>query len=110
MSFPADFVAVERERIRAEYDFAVNNPHNPHLRRGNRKELEQQLFPTLRGRIRPVTLARWVAQRSWSLATALSSIPLLRTHLPAVLVKREGRDRQAKCLPSIGSRTSQCVD
>jgi len=71
------------------YDFAVNNPSNPHVRRVGRKELKQ-LFPTLRGKIRSVTLApplaRLVARRSWLLATVLSSIPLLRTHLLAVLL------------------------
>jgi hypothetical protein len=73
------------------YDFAVNNPRNPNVRRVGRKEL-QGLFPELRGSIRSVTLApplvRLVAPKSWLLATALEAFPFLRTHLLAVLLKR----------------------
>jgi ubiquinone/menaquinone biosynthesis C-methylase UbiE len=72
------------------YDFAVNNPRNAHARGVRRREL-RELFPTLRGRIESVTLApplaRFVARRSWTLATVLEAIPLLRTHLVAVLAK-----------------------
>jgi SAM-dependent methyltransferase len=73
------------------YDFAVNNPRNPNVRRVGRKEL-QGLVPELRGSIRSVTLApplvRLVAPKSWLLATALEAFPFLRTHLLAVLLKR----------------------
>jgi len=73
------------------YDFAVNNPRNPNVRRVGRREL-RALFPELRGNIRSVTLApplaRLVAPRSWVLATLLEALPPLRTHLLAVLVKR----------------------
>jgi ubiquinone/menaquinone biosynthesis C-methylase UbiE len=73
------------------YDFAVNSLRNPAVRKVNRREL-QQLFPRLTGKIRSVTLApplaRLVAPRSWALATLIEAIPLLRTHLLAVLVKR----------------------
>jgi hypothetical protein len=45
----------------------------------------------LQGKIRPVTLApplaRLLAPNSWTLATFLEAIPLLRTHLMAVLIK-----------------------
>jgi ubiquinone/menaquinone biosynthesis C-methylase UbiE len=72
------------------YDFAVNNPKNPHVRRVGRRELKQ-LFPQLRGGVKSVTLApplaRLVAPRSWVLGTFLETIPLLCTHLLAVLVR-----------------------
>jgi ubiquinone/menaquinone biosynthesis C-methylase UbiE len=72
------------------YDFTVNSPRNPAVRKVNRREL-RQLFPRLTGEIRSVTLApplaRLVAPRSWALATLMEAIPLLRTHLLAVLVK-----------------------
>lgn len=72
------------------YDFAYNNPRNPNVRGIRRTELAQ-LFPTLQGEIRTVTLApplaRLIAPRWWTLATLLESIPLLRTHLLAVLRK-----------------------
>jgi len=72
------------------YDFAINNPRNPNVRKVDRREL-QQLFPQLKGEVRSVTLAlplaRLVAPWSWTLATALEAIPLLRSHLLAVLVK-----------------------
>jgi ubiquinone/menaquinone biosynthesis C-methylase UbiE len=72
------------------YDLAVNNPRNPTVRKVNRREL-RRLFPRLTGEIRSATLApplaRLVAPRSWALATLMEAIPLLRTHLLAVLVK-----------------------
>jgi SAM-dependent methyltransferase len=73
------------------YDFAVNNPRNPNVRKVSRTEL-RALFPELAGTIRSVTLApplaRIVAPRSWVLATLLEALPPLRTHLLAVLVKK----------------------
>jgi ubiquinone/menaquinone biosynthesis C-methylase UbiE len=72
------------------YDFAVNNPKNVQVRGIDRREL-RELFPNLRGEIRSVTLApplaRFVVPRSWAIASLLESIPLLRTHLLAVMVK-----------------------
>jgi len=72
------------------YDCAVNNPRNPNIRKVDRTELAQ-LFPKLQGRIKAVTLApplaRFVAPRSWALATLLGCLPLLRTHLLGVLIK-----------------------
>ena len=89
--------AAEIERVLAPggallwYDFAVNNPNNSHVRRVSRRELKH-LFPQLCGEIRSVTLAppaaRLIAPQSWVLATLLEAIPVLRTHLIAVLVKR----------------------
>ena len=72
------------------YDFAYNNPRNPHVRKVDRAEL-LQLFPTLHGQIQTVTLApplaRFVAPKSYSLAVLLETLPVLRTHLLAVLAK-----------------------
>ncbi len=72
------------------YDCSVNNPRNANIRKVGRKHLIQ-LFPKLSGKIKTVTLApplaRFVAPRNWTLATLLGSLPLLRTHLLAVLVK-----------------------
>jgi ubiquinone/menaquinone biosynthesis C-methylase UbiE len=74
------------------YDFRIDNPRNPHVRRVGRAEL-QALFPTLHGPIRSATLApplgRLVAPASWLLAEFLEALPFLRTHLLAVLVKGE---------------------
>jgi hypothetical protein len=73
------------------YDFAVNNPRNPNVRKVERAEL-QQLFPRCTGKIKRITLApplaRRIAPRSWALANVLETIPLLCSHLLAVLVKR----------------------
>ena len=72
------------------YDFAWNNPQNKNVRGISRRALHA-LFPTLHGDVRALTLAppiaRLVAPRSWALATALEAIPLLRTHLIALLLK-----------------------
>jgi ubiquinone/menaquinone biosynthesis C-methylase UbiE len=72
------------------YDFAVNNPWNPHVRKVGRAEL-RELFPQLSGEIKSITLAppiaRFVAPKSWVLATMLEAVPFLRTHLIGVLVK-----------------------
>ena len=90
-------VAAEVERVLAPggallwYDMAVNNPRNSNVRRVGRKELSA-LFPALKGRTHSVTLApplsRWCAPKSWLLAEILEAIPMLRTHIVAVLVKR----------------------
>ena len=72
------------------YDFRVNNPKNPNVRRVGRAEL-RSLFPTLTGRIRTATLlpplGRLVAPASWLLAELLEGLPFLRSHLLAVLIK-----------------------
>lgn len=91
-----EIMAAEIERVLAPggallwYDFAVNNPKNKQVRKVGRKEL-QRLFPQLSGNVESVTLApplaRFVTPRSWTLATLLETVPLLRTHLLAVLVK-----------------------
>jgi ubiquinone/menaquinone biosynthesis C-methylase UbiE len=72
------------------YDFAYNNPRNPNVRGIGRGEIKK-LFPSLSGKIRTITLAppltRLIAPRWWTLASFLEAIPLLRTHLLAVLIK-----------------------
>jgi ubiquinone/menaquinone biosynthesis C-methylase UbiE len=72
------------------YDFAFNNPKNPNVRGVSRSEV-RNLFPRLVGKIRSVTLApplaRMIVPRSRTLATLLETIPFLRTHLLAVLIK-----------------------
>jgi len=90
-------IASEIERVLAPggalvwYDFAFNNPRNPNVRGIGRAEVKA-LFPHLSGRIRTITLApplaRLIAPRWWTLASFLESIPLLRTHLIAVLTKK----------------------
>ncbi len=70
------------------YDVAVNNPWNRNLKKVSRPDLVRY-FPTLTHQVRSVTLsppiARRVAPASMSLAVALSAVPVLRTHLLAVL-------------------------
>jgi len=72
------------------YDFAIRNPRNPNVRPIKRNEIKL-LFPRLHGEIKSVTLApplaRLVAPRSLAVANFLEAIPVLRTHLLAVLVK-----------------------
>jgi ubiquinone/menaquinone biosynthesis C-methylase UbiE len=72
------------------YDFAVNNPRNTHVRKVDRKELKE-LFPQLTGVVKSITLApplaRFIAPKSWVLATIFEAIPFLRTHLIGVLIK-----------------------
>ncbi len=74
------------------YDLAMDNPRNKNIRRIDRTEL-QELFPNFVCQIRSVTLAppisRKVAKYSWTIATALSVLPFLRTHYLATLVKRQ---------------------
>ena len=73
------------------YDFRVDNPRNPNVRGIGRREL-RSIFPQLSGEVRSLTLAppltRFVAPWSHWLATTLESLPFLRTHLMAVLVKQ----------------------
>jgi len=91
-------IAREIERVLAPngallwYDFTYNNPRNSNVRGISRAELIG-LFPHLRGRISKTTLApplaRAIAPRSMRVANLLEAIPLLRTHLLAVLIKNE---------------------
>ena len=66
------------------YDFFVNNPRNRDVRGVSRRELGM-LFPGCRIAVRRVTLApplaRVLAPRMWTMASVLSAIPMLCTHL-----------------------------
>ena len=77
------------------YDFAVNNPRNPHVRGIGRRELKA-LFPALSGEIRSTTLAPPILRpvSRWSVAAVelLAGLPFLRSHLLAVLT-RNGPER-----------------
>jgi len=72
------------------YDFRMNNPANPNVRKVDREEL-CKLYPTLHGKIRSITLApplvRLILPTSYALANLVEAIPWVRTHLLAVLVK-----------------------
>jgi len=77
------------------YDFHVNSPRNPHVRRVTRREI-RELFPGCRIDLRRITLApplmRWLAPRSWLLTYLLGGIPLLCTHyLGAIRTLAGGR-------------------
>lgn len=70
------------------YDFRVNNPGNPDIRRVSRREV-RSLFPGCAVSFRSSTLAhpicRAVAKRSWLGAYLLEQIRPLRTHSLAVI-------------------------
>ncbi len=72
------------------YDFKVQNPRNPNVRKIRRREL-RALFPELTGEVRSLTLApplaRQLAPLSRPLAGVLAALPFLRTHLLAVLIR-----------------------
>lgn len=72
------------------YDFRFDSPRNPNVQGIGRREL-RSLFPGLRGEIRSLTLApplaRLVAPWSYRAAIVLGGVPLLRSHLLAVLVR-----------------------
>jgi len=72
------------------YDFRIDNPRNRNVKGIRRAEI-LDLFPGLQGDVRSLTLApplsRTLVPVSRVLATLLSAIPLLRTHLLAVQVK-----------------------
>jgi SAM-dependent methyltransferase len=73
------------------YDFRVDNPGNRNVRGIRRREI-RGLFPEAEILSRRTSLlpplARRLAGFSWTLATLLESIPILRTHWTAVLRKR----------------------
>ncbi|MEM9554811.1 MAG: class I SAM-dependent methyltransferase [Acidobacteriota bacterium] len=93
-------IAAEIERVLAPagallwYDFRVDNPRNPRVRRVGRRTL-RHLFPRLVGPIQSVSLAppiaRLVAPLSHRFADVLAAVPFLRTHLLAVLTPRDAR-------------------
>lgn len=73
------------------YDLRVRNPRNKSLKALERNDIKA-MFPAFQYTFRSLTLAppvaRIVAPRSWTLATALSALPFLRTHLLAVLTRK----------------------
>ncbi len=89
-------IADEVDRVLANrgailiYDTAVRNPRNKDLLPVGRKQVAE-LFPNMNVVSRSVTLAplisRFVAKRSWALASVLSSIPPLRTHRLSLLTR-----------------------
>jgi hypothetical protein len=75
------------------YDFAVNNPKNPNVRKVSRREI-RRLFPTLNGEIKSVSLAAPLARlvaSNQAVAAVLETVPILRTHLLGVLVSSDPR-------------------
>lgn len=73
------------------YDLAMNNFRNPSVRGIPPWEITA-LFPECLAKSRRVTLApplsRFVTRYSWTLGSALESLPLLRTHRLALIRKR----------------------
>jgi len=70
------------------YDYHVNNPRNPDVRRVSKGEV-RTLFPGCDSRFERVTLAaplaRLVAPRSTALYRALGLVPWLKTHYLAII-------------------------
>ena len=70
------------------YDFRMNNPRNPDVRRVGKGEI-RQLFPGCSVRFEAVTLApplaRALAPHSRTLCAMLNTVPFLRTHYLAVI-------------------------
>ncbi len=89
-------ISVEIDRVLAAggaillYDIAVPNPRNPDLRPVSRKQIAG-LFPDYKLSSQSLTLAppvaRFVAPRSWALASLLSALPFARTHRLTLLIK-----------------------
>lgn len=79
--------------VHLHYDLAMNNPANGQVR-GLSPGRVRELFPSLSFAGRRTTLApplcRRLAPLSPALATALESLPFLRSHLVAVLRKSSG--------------------
>ena len=73
------------------YDFRVNNPGNPDVRRVGAGEI-RALFPGCRIRLKSATLAPPIARRvaplSWHLCSLLAAIPVARTHYLAIIRPR----------------------
>jgi SAM-dependent methyltransferase len=72
------------------YDYHVNNPWNSDVRGVTKKEI-RKLFPGCSIDLKRITLAppvaRWIAPRSWLLASILETIPFLCTHYLGVIQK-----------------------
>lgn len=92
----ASAIATEIDRVLAAdgvvcwFDFFRGNPTNPDVRGVARADVER-LFPGFRADLERVVLAPPIARRCIRhprVAALLESIPLLRTHLAGVLVRR----------------------
>jgi SAM-dependent methyltransferase len=72
------------------YDYHVNNPWNPDVQ-GVKKRDIYSLFPGCRIDLQRITLvpplARWIAPRSWLLASLLERIPLFCSHYIGIIQK-----------------------
>jgi len=72
------------------YDIAVRNPRNKDLRPVSQKQIAE-LFPDYKSVSRSLTLAppiaRFVAEKSWTLASVLSALPFARTHRLTLLTR-----------------------
>lgn len=81
---------LKRDGLIIWYDYHVNNPWNADVRGITKREI-RQLFPECRIELKRITLAppvaRWLAPRSWLLASLLERVPLLCTHYMGVIKK-----------------------
>lgn len=72
------------------YDVAVQNPRNKNLRPVSKSQISD-LFPAYKSESRSLTLAppvaRFVAAKSWALASLLSALPFARTHRLTLLTR-----------------------
>lgn len=72
------------------YDMAVQNPRNRDLRPVGRRQIVE-LFPDYNLASQSLTLAppvaRFIAQKSWALASVLSALPFARTHRLTLLTR-----------------------
>jgi hypothetical protein len=95
--FAREKIAAEIDRVIVSggvlvwYDLAFDNPRNTNVKGVRPREIKK-LFPGYLMSARSVTLAPPVARRvvplSVTFATVLAALPLLRTHIAAVLQKR----------------------
>lgn len=75
------------------YDFAYDNPRNPHVRGANAREI-RSLFPGFEVHLQRITLAPFIARRIPDrflpiVYPILASVPLLCTHYLGLFIKRE---------------------
>ena len=77
------------------YDFLYDNPRNPNVKRITRDGL-RALFPGFNATMKRVTLAPpllfRIAPKSWFVATLLETLPFLRTHILAIMLKPDATE------------------